>query len=225
MGGHDRQSEGAGVLCLQGGREFTAGCRDMDRHVLDLAGAGPVAVLAGAARVGSDYRGASQRALTHYEDLGATVRTVPDPREDARAAQEALDDDVALVVLPGGSPASLLGVLTDPSTGVGERLLELHAAGVAISGASAGAMVLCEQLVVPDRRPPTVTAGLGLVAGLALVHWSPDGDRGWPTGDVSVVWGLPECGGIVVDGERLVAVGRGEPSQRIDGRWTPVARS
>lgn len=214
-----------GIICLQGGRELTTPCRDMDRVVLERAGEGVVAVLAGAARVGSDYRDASGRARTHYEGLGADVRILPDPRIEPAAAWEALDSDVALLVLPGGSPASLLGVLTDPSSGVGRRIAELHVNGTAISGSSAGAMVLCEQLYVPDGRPAAIASGLALAPGLALVHWSPGGGRGWPTGDAEVVWGLPECGGVILDGATEIAVGQGEPSRLTDGKWEPVDRA
>ena len=59
-----------GLLCLQGGRELTPDCRDMDREVLGLAG-GSVAVLAGAARPGTDYAGASRRARDHYAAIDA----------------------------------------------------------------------------------------------------------------------------------------------------------
>ena len=102
----------SGVICLQGGHEFTAGCREMDTAVLVLAGPGMVAVLAGAARPGSDYAGASSRATRHYAALGADVITVPDPREGAGAALDVLTDEVALLILPGGSPASLRDVLS-----------------------------------------------------------------------------------------------------------------
>ncbi len=104
----------AGVICLQGGREFTTECREMDAEVLRLAGPGQVAVLAGAARPGSDYAGASTRARRHYEALGAHVVVVLDPRDGVDAALDALTDDVSLIVLPGGSPQSLREVLSGP---------------------------------------------------------------------------------------------------------------
>lgn len=213
-----------GIVCLQGGRELTPPCEDMDRHVLDRAGPGPIAVLAGAARVGDDYGGASNRAAAYYSRLGAEVRIVPDPREQPDDALAALTDELALVVLPGGSPASLLSVLTDATTRIGERVAELHRTGLALSGSSAGAMVLCAQLFVPDGRPSGIRPGLGLAPGLALVHWSPSGGREWPTGDAEVVWGLPECGGVVLDGDQVVAVGQGEPSRRMSAGWERIGR-
>ncbi len=211
----------SGLICLQGGHEFTDGCRTMDAEVLALAATGAVAVLAGAARPGSDYAGASARATRHYAALGADVVTVPDPRADMTAALDALDDSIALLILPGGSPASLRDVLNGA---VEERVLALHAAGMAISGASAGAMVLCTRMVRPGGGADVVD-GLGLVDGLALPHWSPGGDRGWPVPDDLDLWGLPECGGAIIESSGTVrAVGQGEPAVRRDGAWHPIDR-
>lgn len=220
---HEELTDVPGLLCLQGGREFTPGCMEMDRTVLALASTTAAAVVAGAARIGSDYDGAVSRARRHYEQLGATVVAVPDPRVDLDGALAALDDEVGLIVLPGGSPGGLLDVLIGAATAaVGERLLELHRAGVAISGASAGAMVMCARLIRPDRGGDTV-AGLALADGLALPHWSPGTSR-WRTPDDLMLWGLPECGGVILDADHISAVGRGEPSVRRDGVWSPVPR-
>ncbi|MEO1065370.1 MAG: hypothetical protein AAFZ07_28470 [Actinomycetota bacterium] len=206
-----------GLLCLQGGRELTPDCRELDALVLDRV-ADPVVVLAGAARRGQDYAGASARAVSHYAALGAEVVAAPDPRDDGPACRAALEQ-VGLLVLPGGSPGALREVLAGP---VGERVVELHYGGTAISGASAGAMVLCEQLVVPDRSA-AVTDGLALAPGLALPHWSLTSGPRWRI-DVEPTWGLPECGGVIIDDGRIAAAGRGEPSVRLDGDWRPVPR-
>jgi hypothetical protein len=209
-----------GMICLQGGREFTTECREMDTAVVRLAGPGQVAVLAGAARPGSDYAGASARARRHYETLGANVVVVPDPRDGIDAALDALTDDVSLIVLPGGSPQSLRGALSGQ---VEERLVEMHAGGIAVSGASAGAMVLCTRMVQPGGRADIVD-GLGLVDGLALPHWSAGSDRGWPVPDDLDLWGLPECGGVVIVDGTVRAVGQGEPAHRHEGSWQPFPR-
>jgi Peptidase family S51 len=209
------------VICLQGGREFATECNEMDAEVLQLTGPGSVAVLAGAARPGSDYADASRRARRHYEALGAGVVVVPDPRIDVGATIAALTEDISLLVLPGGSPASLRKVL---SGSVEQRLVEMHASGIAISGASAGAMVLCTRMVQPGGRAEVID-GLGLVDGLALPHWSPGSDRGWPVSDDLDLWGLPECGGVVIVDGLPRAVGQGEPAHRRGGEWRAVART
>lgn len=210
-----------GAICLQGGREFTTECREMDAEVLRLAGSDRVAVLAGAARVGSDYFNASSRARRHYEALGATVVVIPDPRDDVDAALDGLTVDVSLIVLPGGSPTSLREVLSGP---VGQRVVEIHQRGVALSGASAGAMVLCARMVQPGRQAEVVP-GLGLVDGLALPHWTAGSDRGWPIPDDLDLWGLPESSGVLLVDGVARAVGQGEPAIRQDGEWRPAARS
>ena len=207
-----------GVLCLQGGREFTADCREMDADVIASAGARSVAVLAGAARVGSDYAGASSRACKHYESLDVEVRVIPDPRVDLRAALDSMDAGIDLIVLPGGSPSSLLDVLSGQ---VRERLLELHAAGAAISGASAGAMVMCSHVARPDRGD--VVDGLGLVEGLALPHWSGGAGPRWSVPDMTL-WGLPECGGVIIENGVPRGVGAGVSAIHRDGAWHPAPR-
>ena len=68
--------------------------------------------------------------------------------------------------------------------------------------------------------------GLGLVGGLALPHWQPGSDRGWSVPDDLDLWGLPECGGAIVDAAGTVrAVGSGTPSRRRDGDWQPIERT
>jgi hypothetical protein len=217
-------SSNSGVICLQGGRELTPGCDEMDRAVLERC-TGPVVVLAGAARPGSDYAGASARTVTHYMRLGITVEVIPDPRDDHHAALAALDDAIGLVVLPGGSPGGLLDVLTagagDAPT-IAERLVALWSTGTAISGASAGAMVLCAHTATPDRSAG-LAAGLDLVPGLAIPHWSPGSERRWPLPD-TLLWGLPECGGVLIDGNSMIGVGQGTASIRAAGAWSAIGR-
>lgn len=212
----------SGPICLQGGRELTPPCDDMDRLVLERC-SGSVAVLAGAARPGSDYAGASARTVAHYRRLGVTVEVIPDPRDDHAGALAALEDDVGLVVLPGGSPGGLLDVLTEhPTHGatIAQRIIELWSAGTAISGASAGAMVLCDQTATPDRSGG-LAPGLGLVPGVAIPHWSPGSERRWSLPDTAL-WGLPECGGVLIDGTSMIGVGQGNASIRVAGSWTAI---
>lgn len=214
------------MICLQGGRELTPPCDAMDVAVLDRC-TGTVVVLAGSARRGSDYAGSSARTVAHYARLGVAVAVVPDPRDDPAAALDRLDDDIGLVVMPGGSPGALLDVLTVVGNGaIGARMVELWAAGTAISGASAGAMVLCSHMVNPERGG--VVDGLGLVPGLAVPHWSTGSERRWSlaeSGPGSLLWGLPECGGVLIDGDTMVALGQGAAAVRVNGNWTSVSRT
>lgn len=216
-------AERTGVLCLQGGRELTTPCTEMDRAVLERCD-GTVVVLAGAARPGSDYAGASARTIAYYRTLGAQVTIVPDPRDGPSHALDALDDGIGLIVMPGGSPGGLLDVLSGVDGGsIGRRIIELWRAGSGVSGASAGAMVMCSRTATPDRSGDDAP-GLGLVPGMAIPHWSPGSERRWVL-TASPLWGLPECGGVIIDNAQLTAVGQGEPSVRIDSVWHHVSRS
>ena len=116
------------------------------------------------------------------------------------------------------SLSSLLDVMSGP---VREHLLELRADGMAMSGASAGAMVMCSHTARPDRGD--VVDGLGLVDGLALPHWSAGAAPRWSVPDV-MLWGLPECGGVIIDNGVPRGVGAGAAAVRSGGGWHPVPR-
>jgi cyanophycinase-like exopeptidase len=194
----------ADVLCLQGGAEFSPSCVPMDKAVLALA-PGPVVVLCSAAAQGREYGQAGANAVAYYAGLGASVTVAPDPREDLLGAVEAIRT-AGLLVLPGGSPARLVEAL------VGTPLGAAVAAVPAISGASAGAMVLCATTVLPDIAEHPLVPGCGLVPdSLVIPHFS--GSLRWfEPADLSdigprLVLGLPECSGLVVSGGVFTVVG------------------
>jgi len=197
------------TVLLQGGGEFSLGCRDMDRQLLAVA-PGPVVVTGLAAPPGPVYRTATRHGVDHFRACGAEdVTGAPDVREDAPAALAALRR-ARLVVLPGGSPARLLGALQE--TEVGRLLADLLASGGAVMGASAGAMVLGAWTVLPERRLDVVP-GLGLVPGVAVVpHWSGE-RRDWlealaaAPGPLRVL-GLPEESGVLLHEGTATAVGQ-----------------
>ncbi|MCW2777494.1 MAG: peptidase dipeptidase [Frankiales bacterium] len=202
-----------GLVCLQGGGEFSVGCREMDADLLARAGGGPVVVSALAGAVGREHDTANANGVWHFSALGADVVAAPDVRLDPEGALAALRR-ARLLVLPGGSPSRLLELLQ--TTGVGDVVREVLAAGGVVSGSSAGAMVLCAWTVLPDRGP-SVVPGLGVVAGaLVLPHWS-GGRADWlravddavPAG--TCLLGIPEESGVLLDGDGdgdVVAVGR-----------------
>lgn len=209
----------SGIICLQGGAEFGSRCIDMDAELLDLSPSGDVVILAGAAAPGREYDIASSNAVRYYSKLtDRNIVAVEDPRASPadfiRAAHSA-----ALVVLPGGSPSRLLHVLTGALL---DALVGVFTDGGTISGASAGAMVLCTYTAVPGAG---VTEGLGLVPGVAIPHF--DGSTWWSLdlpADVTR-WGLPECGGVVFRSGSVSAIGAAG-TQRLDGgRASWVERS
>lgn len=208
----------AGTVCLQGGAEFSARCRDMDADLVRRAGDGRVVVTALAGAVGSDYRTATANGVRHFRAVGAAeVVAAPDAREEPERALEVLRG-ARLLVLPGGSPARLLAALRD--TGAASVVPALLASGGVVMGASAGAMVLGDWTVLPDRPAdeggPSVVRGLGVVPGVVVLpHWSRGDERAdWrrsisrvvPAG--TTVLGLAEESGVLVEGSTWTPVGR-----------------
>lgn len=222
------------MLCLQGGAEFGPGCRAMDVDLLRRAAGGPVVVAPLAGAQGREYRTAGDNGVSHFRALGAAdAHVAPDVREDPEGALAAMRES-RLLALPGGSPGRLLDVLR--ATPVGDLVAELLADGVVVMGSSAGAMVLCEWTVLPDRRGPrgpAVVRGLGLVEGLLVVpHWSGGSSRGeWLRAveqtvpdDVAVV-GIPEQSGLLVADDALTAVGTQDVRLVTAGRTLAVGET
>lgn len=200
-----------GTVCLQGGGEFTPDCRDMDGALVRQAD-GPVVVTALAGAPGSDYASATANGVRHFRALAGDLPVLgaPDVRQDAPAALAALRR-ARLLVLPGGSPARLLRALQE--SGAAEVVGALLREGGTVLGASAGAMVLCAWTVLPEHGLQVVP-GLGVVPdALVVPHWS-GGRADWLAAveaavpPSTVVLGLPEQSGIVLQGRRATAVGR-----------------
>ncbi len=193
-----------GDVCLQGGAELQPGCEAMDRAMLMGAAGVPRRVLVApyAGRAGREQQTAAANVRRWYEGLGATRVDAIAEGELGQALAGAGD---ALLVLPGGSPSRLLDALAPHA----DALMQALADGLAVSGASAGAMVVCRWTVLPDRGR-RVVPGLSLVpVDLVLPHYR--GDAGWLDAardqlpDGPDVLGLPERSGVVVraDGSRL----------------------
>lgn len=207
-----------GWVCLQGGGEFRAACREMDVELLRRAQKGPLVVLAGAASLGRDHDTAAANGARYYTSLGAPdVRVAPDPRASGKSGPtvETLDS-AAVVVLPGGSPLRLLTMLRGP---VGDALVTAHERGAALIGSSAGAMVLGEWTYLPERR--AAERALSVVPGVAVApHWS--GRSGWtdalPAG--VVVLGIPESSGLLLGDGPDVVLGAG-PVDRVHANGPP----
>ena len=188
----------------------------MDLDLVHRAG-GRVVVSALAGERGHDYDTATANGVRHFRAIGAgDVVGAPDARDDPGPALEAVAS-ARLLVLPGGSPSRLLLALR--GTGMAAAIAALLDDGGVIMGASAGAMVLCPWTVLPDRRSGGslgVERGLGLVGDLLVVpHWSGGSSRGdWlrsieaAVPSSTMVVGLPEESGILVEGAVLTAVGR-----------------
>lgn len=201
-----------GLICLQGGNEFNPACRDMDALLLERAGGADSAVvivpLAGAP--GREYVTAGANGTRHFAALGATDVTVaPDARKDPDGALAAVER-ARLVVIPGGSPRKLRDAVRGTPLHDAVRAAAADPDRV-VTGSSAGAMLLCGWTVLPGRAP-TAVDGLGVVPDFAVLpHY--DGPRTrWENAlrkaapGVDLL-GIPECSGVLLDGEEVTAVG------------------
>lgn len=209
----------SGVVCLQGGAEFGSRCIDMDAELLDRSPQGDVVILAGAAAPGREYAIASENAVRYYSRLtDRNVVTAADPRNKPDGFIAAASS-AAMIVLPGGSPKRLLDVLAGD---VLEALIAVADGGGTISGASAGAMVLCTYTALPGHG---VTDGLGLVPGVAIPHF--DGSNWWNLDLPADVprWGLPECGGVVFRSGTVAAIGAAGAQRLDNGEASLVERA
>lgn len=195
-----------GLICLQGGNEFDPRCRDMDAFLLDAAGGGPVLVLPYAAMHGRSYHTAGANAVRYYRDLGAADVTVAplDVEQAARTASEA-----SLLVLPGGSPRRLHAAVR--GTPLHDALANAAAdPSCVVTGSSAGAMLLCDWTVLPE--PLAIGRGLGLVDDFAVIPHYSGPKKQWEDvlreADPSLdLLGIPECSGVLIDGENVTAIG------------------
>jgi putative intracellular protease/amidase len=186
-----------GLICLQGGNELTDACREMDAYLLDRAGNGLVVVLPYAAAPGRDQDTVVANATAYYRSLGATdVTGDADRLNDAR-----------LVVIPGGSPRRLQEALTPLRDALANAAADPT---TVVTGSSAGAMLLCETTVLPE--PFATGKGIGLVDDFAVIpHY--DGPR--PDWEDALRYaapgidllGIPECSGVLLDGESVSAIG------------------
>lgn len=203
-----------GLVCLQGGGEFSPGCREMDAEVLRRAGT-RVAVVALAAAPGAEHDRAAANGVRHYTSLGADAVAAPDARSDPAGAVAAVGA-ADVIVLPGGSPSRLLDGLR--STPLAQALADHVAAGRAVSGSSAGAMVLGGWTVLPDRGPAVVPALAVVPPVLVVPHWAGAGRGDWLRAveaavppDVAVL-GLPEESGVLLEDGAVTAVGVADSS-------------
>jgi cyanophycinase len=160
-----------GELALVGGAEWTRGCEEIDRRLLEASGAGDVVVLPTAAAYWHPEM-AIATATSYFAALGAEVRACMVLRRG-----DAEDKALAAVVraarflyLAGGSVLHLRSVLK--ASPVWEALVEAWAGGAVLAGSSAGAMVLGDTMV--DPRGGALTLGLGLLPQLAVLPHAGD---------------------------------------------------
>jgi peptidase E len=215
-----------GLICLQGGNEFTPDCRTMDRDWLDRIDAGVVAIAPLACATGVEYRTAAHNGAEYLRDLGVSnIIAVPEPETSLRGSVRAIID-ADTVVIPGGAPVRIHQRVVD--TAIGGALRAHLVRGGTLIGSSAGAMVLGEAMLVPGDDMQ-VRPGLAVVPGvLVLPHY------GEPRGDVVdqvadqvnsgvTILGIPACCGVLpVDGDMLALGARDSWRFTADGNASVI---
>lgn len=199
-----------GAICLQGGNEFHPECREMDEGWLARVPVGVVAIAPLACAAGAEYRTAAHNGADYLRDLGVgDIIVTPEPSLSLDGAVRAILD-ATIVVIPGGSPARIRKRVV--GTAIGGALRAHLAGGGTVVGASAGAMVLGELMLVPGTDMQVHT-GLGAVPDvLVLPHYSEERRsvvdevtaqiNGW----VSVL-GIPACSGVLYGHDGPLAFG------------------
>jgi cyanophycinase len=166
-----------GAIALVGSGEYTAAMAETDRALLETLGGpgrGHVALIPAASGLepGQPERWNAMGAA-HFSALGARVAPLPLlGRDDASAPAivEALGG-ANFYYFSGGNPEHLTEALAD--TPAWEVIRARAAAGAAVAGCSAGAMMLGGYVfrvrLVRSGQPPRWRPGLGLAPGLAVL--------------------------------------------------------
>lgn len=194
------------LICIQGGDEFTDGCREMDAVWLKLASRRKTCVAPLACAAGAEYRMAAHNGAAYLRTLGIEdIWMAPEPDQAYDGAVRAIVD-ADIVVIPGGSPSRARERVV--GTAVGAALRAHLAASGTFVGASAGAMVLAEWMLLPDDDMQ-VSNGLGVIADLVLPHYTQSRDRlvdlaRDQVDDTVDIVGLPTGSGVLYgDGDPL----------------------
>lgn len=164
-----------GVLGLLGGEEMHAPCEPFDRALLEAAGNPREVRVVAAAVVQNGSVSATMAVARRYfgKRLGLGVSEVPLRRRSDASRPEVVDAlrTSPLTYLLGGDPGYLLDTILD--TPAWDAIREAVRGGAALAGSSAGAMVVCETILLRSRNPSPSRrhgrAALALVPGVVLI--------------------------------------------------------
>jgi cyanophycinase len=198
-----------GILALVGGAEWHPRAAPLDAWLLERSGSNVVTVLPTAAKDDPDMAVAT--AARYFRSLGGEVRGAPvltradaeDPRWRDRLAS------ARFLYIAGGDPRHLHAVLTE--TPAWQGVLDALEAGATVAGSSAGAMVLCDRMLIPWSE--STQPGLGLLRDLVVVpHFERWRERllrvGYAVGDGRVL-GIDEATGLVLEADGCLVLGAG----------------
>lgn len=141
-------------------------------------------------------------------------------RDEARNKENASRlADATFIYLAGGEPGYLASTLRD--TAAWEAILEANRRGAPLAGSSAGAMALCDPMLVPGSGPQP---GLGLFQNLIVLPHHDlmrEGTMALIEGareDEVRFLGIDECTGLVLDEMRCLILGPGSVTMYARGR-------
>lgn len=196
----------AGPIALVGGDEFRPAAEAFDRLLLELvAKASPAVAIVPTAAAGSRPELAASNGVRHFEGLGAGAYAVMIV-DRATADDKALLDELRradVVYFAGGSPPHLVESLRD--TAAWACLRELHEGGITIAGSSAGAMAICDRVLLGGEE----LRGLGLLEGIAVL----------PHFEGSTTERVERARVGLADGQTLLAIDGATGCVRVDEEW------
>jgi cyanophycinase len=167
-------NESLGPIALLGSGEYTPAMNATDSFLLRSRAAARVALIPAASGLepGGPERWNNQGAR-HFAALGADARPLPlirrEDAHDERIVAELAAAD--LIYFSGGNPEYLIETLRD--TPAWAMITARMAAGAAVAGCSAGAMMLGGHTIrvrqVAAGNPPSWAAALGVVPRIAVL--------------------------------------------------------
>ena len=154
-----------GPLALVGVDEFRPGCEELDRAVLDAAGADkPVVLVLPTASANQGPQMAAANGVRYFSELGAEAAAlmVLEPEHANDGGLISAVESAQAVYIAGGDPMHLLAVLKGSL--LLDKLIDANRRGMAITGSSAGAMVMAAWMRYRDW-----TLALGLVPNVTVL--------------------------------------------------------
>ena len=160
----------AGWIALHGGGEFQRGSEIGDRRLVVAAGGADARVIVVPTAAAREYpEMAARHGVQWFKQIGAQAQAalVVDARSANDPAIVATIELATLIYLPGGDPVLVVETLRGSSAW--RAIAQAHERGVAIGGASAGAMAFGNKLWNP--RTGGLIDGLGLIPIVTLPHF------------------------------------------------------
>ena len=202
-----------GRIALHGGGEFQSGSEVGDRRLVVAAGGADARVIVIPTAAAWDYpEMAARNGVRWFRQIGALADAVMvvDERSANDSQIVATIEAATLIYLPGGDPVLLVETLRRSQ--VWNAIVKAHGRGVAIGGASAGAMALGTRMWNPHTSE--LIDGLGLVPIVTLPHFgarSLDRARALrgPLDRATRLFGIAERTSAIWDGSSWTAWGPG----------------